>query len=317
VKPATLAAIILASAVCGLAQPAENKTEDKLVARHVIGLEKVKRNHSGTLTIQSGELGFASGKTSDKFPIASIDDLVLGTETTQSGGKTGRAVKTAAIAAPYESGAGLSILLRTKVDVLTVSYRESGGGLHYAILAMPKGKGEQERSQLIAAGARVKTPPAPVLKEARATAAEPAKAAVQAPIQKITASAIQIQPVDSGDVQIPAEFLAAVYEFVVIRVRESGAFEHVYRSGDRAAESVPDLVTLHLEVEKFTQGSQMKREITTVLGATKVDLAATLTAHDGKTLLDRKVHGKVRFFGENLGVTNDLAKRIAKLLHRT
>ncbi len=315
-KPATLAAIVLASGVCGLAQPPENKTENKLVARHVIGLENAKRNNSGTLTIQSGELGFASGKTSDKVPIASIDDLVLGSETTQAGGKAGRAAKTAAIAAPYESGAGLSILLRTNVDVLTVSYRESGGGLHYAILAMPKGKGEQERSQLIAAGARVKTPTAPVLKEARAAVAEPAKAAVKAPVQKITASAIQIQPVDSGDVQIPAEFLAAVYEFVVQRVRESGTFLHVFRSGDRAAEGVPDLVTLHLVVVGFKQGSQLKREITTVLGATKVDLAAKLTAHDGGTLLDRQVNGKVRFFGENLGVTNDLAKRIAKLLRR-
>jgi hypothetical protein len=29
-----------------------------------------------------------------------------------------------------------------------------------------------------------------------------------------------------------------------------------------------------------------------------------------------RIHGKVRFFGENLGVTNDLAKRIAKLLRK-
>jgi hypothetical protein len=31
-------------------------------------------------------------------------------------------------------------------------------------------------------------------------------------------------------------------------------------------------------------------------------------------LLKNDLSGKVRFFGENLGATNDLAKRIAKLL---
>ena len=297
--------------MCGLAQPAENKTEDKLVARHVIGLENVKRNHSGTVTIQSGELGFASGKTSDKFPIASIDDLVLGTETTQAGGKTGRAAKTVAIAAPYESGAGLSILLRTNVDVLTVSYREPGGGLHYAILAMPKGKGEQERSQLIArarvgAGGRAGA-------ERGADQQPSPRGGGQAPGPKDHRVGHSNPAGGFGRRRFPP--ILAVYEFVVIRVRESGTFGHVYhRSGDRAAEGVPDLVTLHLTVEGYKQGSQMKREITTVLGHTKVDLAATLTAHDGKTLLDRKVNGRVRFFGENLRVTSDLAKRIAKLL---
>jgi hypothetical protein len=30
--------------------------------------------------------------------------------------------------------------------------------------------------------------------------------------------------------------------------------------------------------------------------------------------LGGRIQGKVRFFGENLGVTNDLAKRIVKLL---
>ena len=58
----------------------------------------------------------------------------------------------------------------------------------------------------------------------------------------------------------------------------------------------------------------MKREVTAVLGVTTVEVSASVTASDGRTLLDSRIHGKVRFFGENLGVTNDLAKRIAKLL---
>ena len=46
-----------------------------------------------------------------------------------------------------------------------------------------------------------------------------------------------------------------------------------------------DLVTLHTTVEKFKQGSQMQREITTVLGSTNVDVDAWVTDSDGRVLL--------------------------------
>jgi hypothetical protein len=134
------------------------------------------------------------------------------------------------------------------------------------------------------------------------------------PKQKLSASAIRIEMIDAGDVAIPAEFRYAVYERLVDRVRGSGVFQKVYRTGDHSADSVPDLVTLRTKVEAFKEGSQTKRELVTVLGATKVDITATITGRDGHTLMDQKITGRVRFFGENLGVTNDLAKRITKLV---
>jgi hypothetical protein len=135
--------------------------------------------------------------------------------------------------------------------------------------------------------------------------------------QKLAASAIQIAPVEAGDVQIPAEFRFAIYERLVERMRASGTFKKVYRSGDREAAGIPDLVTLHTTIDKFKEGSQMKRELTTVFGATSVDVSATVTARDGHTLMDHKITGRVRFFGENLGVTNDLAKRTSKLVAKS
>jgi hypothetical protein len=134
---------------------------------------------------------------------------------------------------------------------------------------------------------------------------------------KLSATAIQIAIVEVGDVKIPAEFRFAVYERLVERVRTSGAFQKVYRAGDHAADAVPDLVTLHTKVEGFKEGSQTVRELTTVLGATKVDVTASVIARDGHVLTDHKITGRVRFFGENLGVTDDLAKRITKLLSAT
>ena len=137
----------------------------------------------------------------------------------------------------------------------------------------------------------------------------------QAPAQpKISASAVLISMVDAPDIQIPAEFRFAVYEQLVEQVRASGAFQKVYRAGDHAADGISDLVTLHATVEGFRQGNQTVREMTAVLGATSVQIAVSATARDGHTLVNEKITGRVRFFAENLGVTNDLAKRITKLV---
>jgi hypothetical protein len=136
-----------------------------------------------------------------------------------------------------------------------------------------------------------------------------------APAEKLHASAIKIELTDVGDISIPAEFRYAIYERLIAQVRDSRLFGKVYRSGDKAADSVPDLVVLHTSLEAFDEGSQMKRELVPVaMGSTKVDVTAQVTSKDGKTLLNEKVAGKVRIFGENLGATNDLAKRITKLL---
>lgn len=148
--------------------------------------------------------------------------------------------------------------------------------------------------------------------------AVPAMLSAQAPDKpKLSASAVQVAMVDAGDVAIPAEFRFAVYERLVEQVVASGMFKKVYRAGDHAADAVPDLVTIHTKIELFKEGSQTKREVTTVLGATSVDVTASVTAKDGHEMLTKKITGRVRFFGENLGVTNDLAKRITKLVNQS
>jgi hypothetical protein len=146
------------------AQTAPNSAKNQNV-RHIIGLDNIKGNTSGRLTFQDGALQFATGKAQTKvpvtsIPVSSIDDIFIGAETTQSGGKTGRVVKTAAMAAPFESGKALTILMRTKVDILTVAFHDPDGALHGAIFALPKGQADPLRTQLVQAGAH--TSPAPI-----------------------------------------------------------------------------------------------------------------------------------------------------------
>jgi hypothetical protein len=132
--------------------------------------------------------------------------------------------------------------------------------------------------------------------------------------EKLTAAAIQIEPIEAGDIVIPAEFRYAIYERLIERVKADGEFKQVLRSGDRTAQGIPDLVVLHTKISRFKQGSQTQRELTTVTGGTRVDVTTTVDRKGGGTVLTKDITGRVRFFGENLGVTNDLAKRIAKEL---
>jgi hypothetical protein len=55
--------------------------------------------------------------------------------------------------------------------------------------------------------------------------------------------------------------------------------------------------------------------VTTVAGATSISVHCQFTNPDGKSLLERDVKGKVRFFGGNLKATYDFAKKAARVSH--
>ena len=136
--------------------------------------------------------------------------------------------------------------------------------------------------------------------------------------QKLTASAIQIERTDPPeDLLIPEDFRVSTYENVILQLTKTKKFQHVYRSGDRTAADVPDLVILHLIPQAFKKGSQKQREVTTVTGSTSIKVKIQFTSRDGKILREKVVEGKVRFYGENLRATYDLAKKVAALVNDT
>jgi hypothetical protein len=139
----------------------------------------------------------------------------------------------------------------------------------------------------------------------------------QATGEKIPASAIQIERVESDEAALPPEFRVAIYENLVNEVGKTGKFQHVYRSGDRAAAGTPDLLILHARVVGFKQGSQKQREVTTVAGATIIKTRVQVVTREGRTVVNREVEGKVRFFGENLNATSDFAKKVAEMIRLT
>jgi hypothetical protein len=132
---------------------------------------------------------------------------------------------------------------------------------------------------------------------------------------KIKASAIQVDMIHSDEIKLPAEFQVAMYEDLIRQLQKKGGLTHVYREGDHGAASSPDLVILRSNVTGFKEGSERKREVTTVAGATSIKIHCVFSDKDGKTLLEADVTGKVRFFGGNLRATYDFAKATTKIVH--
>jgi hypothetical protein len=135
--------------------------------------------------------------------------------------------------------------------------------------------------------------------------------------QKFSASAIQIERVDSGAVALPPDFRLALYENLIEEAKKTGKFQRVYRSGEQGAADVPGLVVLRATTTGFMAGSERKREVTTIAGATSIKVRVQITNRDGQRLVDREVEGKVRFFGANLRATYDLSKKVAKIVRQT
>jgi hypothetical protein len=136
--------------------------------------------------------------------------------------------------------------------------------------------------------------------------------------QKLTASAIQLERIaQPDDLLIPEDTRVSMYENVILQLNKTKKFQHVYRSGDRTAADAPDLVVLHLIPEAFKPGSQKEREVITVAGATSIRVKVQFTSRDGKVLLEKDVVGKVRFYGENLRATYDLAKKVSALVNES
>src|SRR5271163_371857 len=79
---------------------------------------------------------------------------------------------------------------------------------------------------------------------------------------------VQVDKVDPGDVSIESAFQMAIYENLLDEMAKTKRFKQVFRSGDRDASAVPELLILKTTVQKYSAGSETKRAVTTVSGAT-------------------------------------------------
>ena len=128
---------------------------------------------------------------------------------------------------------------------------------------------------------------------------------------------VQVDQVDPGNLDLAYSFQIAIYENLVEELNKTKQFQQVFRDGDLKASEVPNLLLLKTTVEKYTPGSETRRAVTTVSGATKLTVRSQLFTRDGKVVLQRSVNGDVRFFGSNLRATHNLAHNIAKTIKQS
>jgi hypothetical protein len=128
---------------------------------------------------------------------------------------------------------------------------------------------------------------------------------------------VQVEKVNSGDVDIEPAFRVAIYENLVDELGKAKRFQQVFRDSDRTASAVPNLLILKTTVQKYTAGSETRRAVTTVSGATKLTVRSQLCTRGGQVVLERTVDGKVRFLGSNLRATHNLARNVAKTIKQS
>jgi hypothetical protein len=124
---------------------------------HVLGLENVKRGAKGRLAIVDNTLRFYVGTATAEVSIPSIQNVFTGQDSTQLvRGKKGMVAR---MAMPYGSGRALSLIASQKIDVLTLEYRDSNGGLHGVIFTLPRAEAPAVKRHLVEQGAHASIPP--------------------------------------------------------------------------------------------------------------------------------------------------------------
>jgi hypothetical protein len=128
---------------------------------------------------------------------------------------------------------------------------------------------------------------------------------------------VQVDRVDPGDVGLDPSFGAAIYENLLEELAKTEQFKQVFRSGDRNANDAPGLLILKTTVRKYTPGSETRRAVTTVSGATKLNVRVQLVTRKGQVVEEHVVDGNVRFIGGNLRATHNLAHNVAATLKKS
>ena len=128
---------------------------------------------------------------------------------------------------------------------------------------------------------------------------------------------VQVNQVDAGNLDLSYSFQIAIYENLVVEFNKTKQFQQVFRDGDVRAGEFPNLLVLKTTVEQYTPGSETRRAVTTISGATKLTVRSQLLTREGKVVIERTVNGDVRFFGSNLRATHNLAHNIATTMKQS
>jgi len=147
--------LLLCTSLFGQTDTSASQGVSGVRSTHILGLEGVKRNLRGTLTVQPGGLDFTASGAHGTIAIASIQDVFTAQDSRQTGGKALTVLK---MGVPYGGGRVVSLFSHEKLDSLTIEYRDANGGLHGVVFTMPLGQATVLKKQLVDLGVHVSIP---------------------------------------------------------------------------------------------------------------------------------------------------------------
>ena len=314
--------LLLCTTAMGLAQEPQSPVPRSVIrATHVLGFEGARHNTTGDLRIQGEAVEFQRNReTTAEVGISSVQDIFVEDENKQIGGT---AMTLGKAAVPYGGGRVVSLFAHKKYDVLTVEYLDNDGGFHGAIFQLGKGQGQSFENFLVVHGAHVSSPDdrtprrTPEVKPQILASAGPVGSSTNKKNEEVLSWSVLVDRVDADEVGLEPSFRASIYESLLEELAKTRQFKQLFRSGDRKANDVPSLLILKTTVQKYTPGSETRRAVTTVGGATKLNVRIQLLTRDGRVVLGTAVNGNVRFMGGNLRATHNLAHNVAQTLKRS
>lgn len=218
-------------------------------------------------------------------------------------------------AAPY--GVGFAVTMtRPSAETLTLFYRDSFGAIHGGVLVLPK---DTEGPVLSALAGRLSLSGYPRDVYPKTGHLLPARTEQKPGVQTPPASGpikpdVEVAPPSESVDGIPPAFAAAVFEDLVRQLTQSGQFSHVWREGD--VRRAPDTLVLHLEMERWKQGSPRARGFGPFTGATQIKSSVRLEDRSGRIVFQGKVDNAKRMKGESLDVADGIAKHVRKALEK-
>jgi hypothetical protein len=127
---------------------------------------------------------------------------------------------------------------------------------------------------------------------------------------------IEVNSVDSADVNPDPDFAAAIYENLLEELAKTKEFKQLLREGNHSMDEVPDILVLKTTVQKYNSGNQRRGGLTAPAEATKLNAHIQLFAPDNRLVLDQVVVDSVRLTDTRWRTAHNLARAIASTLNK-
>ena len=261
---------------------------------HVAGLEEVKANVSGDLTLSPAALTFSNKNVTASIPRERIVNVFTGDQRTEPWGTAG---KIARKVIPYGGGAALAAATNKKVDLLTVEYRDLHDAYHGVVFVLPLQKAAAVSAQILAS----LTPPVEL---------PPSSCAEPLP------GSVLVAPIQVSGVDLPAEYRILLYEQTIKELRIKRPENKIFRAGDRSSGPGCAALSLDITVSGFKKGNRAVRAATgplgLFLGTTSLTFDVSLQDVHDKTVFHAQLKKSNRTDSESLGLADAIAKNVAK-----